>query len=64
MCRPEHAYAAQMHARLKLAMPASRLARVNCSIVVSPINIIYIILYIPCYVVFARYELGMDIVHI
>ena len=36
MCRPEHAYAAQMHARLKPATPASRLARVNCSIVVSP----------------------------
>ena len=31
--------AAQMHARLKPATPASRLARVNCSIVVSPINI-------------------------
>ena len=41
MCRPEHAYAAQMHARLKPATPASRLARVNCSIVVSPINISY-----------------------
>ena len=41
LCRPEHAYAAQMHARLKPATPASRLARVNCSIVVSPINISY-----------------------
>eukprot|EP01047_Picozoa_sp_COSAG01_P035178 COSAG01_NODE_2680_length_7260_cov_8.523397_2_plen_117_part_00 len=36
MCRPEYADAAQMHARLKPATPASRLARVNCSIVVSP----------------------------
>ena len=41
MCRPEYADAAQMHARLKPATPASRLARVNCSIVVSPINISY-----------------------
>ena len=41
MCRPEYADAAQMHARLKPATPANRLARVNCSIVVSPLTYQY-----------------------